>query len=649
MNPPSGHTFLGSCAVAAALALLVAAPALRGQDVVISEFLAAGGDLADEDGQSSDWIEIENRGASVVNLDGWFLTDDPANLTRWRFPGVPLAAGERVIVFASGKDRAVAGRELHASFSLSADGELLALVLPDGRTIAHGYVPAYPVQHEDVSYGLPGASEVTELVAAGAAARFLVPAGDTGPGWQLPAHPDASWAEGPTGLGFGGDVPAPGPDEAVNVAPLGTATQSSDYGAGEYPASLAIDGSQSNFTHTAAGVNLPATWELDLGRPYALTSVVLHNRTGCCGSRLRDITVTLLDAPGGQVVYASELLNAENVLGGGGTAGPPFLEVDLIERTGGAVVARLVRVSRAPDPDLSGSGGQGNADEADVLSLAEVEVLAVEAGYAALIGTDVETAMRGANASLLARLRFTVEDPSRLESLRLLVKYEDGFAAWLNGRELARRNAPADLGWSSSATAERPGAQAVVFEEIDVTAHLDALAAGTNVLAVQGLNLSASDADFLILPVLQAAGSSGGEPRYFREPTPGAPNDSRGFAGFVLDTRFSHDRGFHDTPFAVEIATETPGAEIRYTLDGTVPDQAAGILYTGPVSIDRTTTLRARAFREGLEPTNVDTHTYIFLDDVILQDAQAALDAGFPSSWGGTPPDYGMDPDVVGA
>ena len=56
---------------------------------------AAGGDLADEDGQHSDWIEIENRGASPVNLDGWFLTDNPADLSRWRFPSVPLAAGER--------------------------------------------------------------------------------------------------------------------------------------------------------------------------------------------------------------------------------------------------------------------------------------------------------------------------------------------------------------------------------------------------------------------------------------------------------------------------------------------------------------------------------------------------------------------------
>ena len=128
----------------------------------------------------------------------------------------------------------------------------------------------------------------------------------------------------------------------------------------------------------------------------------------------------------------------------------------------------------------------------------------------------------------------------------------------------------------SAATAERPGEQAIVFEEIDVTAEIGALAAGTNVLAVQGLNVSADDPDFLLLPEIHATGPEERRESYFREPTPGAPNDTPGFPGFVADTRFTRDRGFYEDPFTVEIATETPGAEIRYTLDGTAPDQATG-------------------------------------------------------------------------
>src|SRR5262245_29578874 len=61
-------------------ALVVVWANLRASDVVISEFMALnGGSLRDADGDASDWIEIHNGGATLVSLDGWFLTDDPAN------------------------------------------------------------------------------------------------------------------------------------------------------------------------------------------------------------------------------------------------------------------------------------------------------------------------------------------------------------------------------------------------------------------------------------------------------------------------------------------------------------------------------------------------------------------------------------------
>ncbi len=121
----------------------------------ISEFQASNrATLEDEDGDSSDWIELHNRGVSPVDLGGWALTDDPQQPRRWLFPaGVVLPPGGFLLVFASGKDRAVPGAELHTSFRLDADGEYLALVEPGGA-IHHEYAPAYPAQYEDVSYGL---------------------------------------------------------------------------------------------------------------------------------------------------------------------------------------------------------------------------------------------------------------------------------------------------------------------------------------------------------------------------------------------------------------------------------------------------------------------------------------------------------------
>ena len=120
----------------------------------ISEFMAANAStLADEEGAFSDWIELHNAGTTTVNLEGWFLTDNPAWLAKWRFPATNLTSGGYLVVFASGQDRRAPGAPLHASFRLDAGGQYLALIRPDGVTIEHDFAPQYPPQFEDVSYG----------------------------------------------------------------------------------------------------------------------------------------------------------------------------------------------------------------------------------------------------------------------------------------------------------------------------------------------------------------------------------------------------------------------------------------------------------------------------------------------------------------
>ncbi len=59
-------------------------------------------------------------------------------------------------------------------------------------------------------------------------------------------------------------------------------------------------------------------------------------------------------------------------------------------------------------------------------------------------------------------------------------------------------------------------------------------------------------------------------------------------------------------PVDVELNTTTAGAEIRYTTDGSQPSPASPI-YTAPLHIDRSLTLRARAFKAGAEPSGVLT------------------------------------------
>ncbi len=135
-------------------------------------------------------------------------------------------------------------------------------------------------------------------------------------------------------------------------------------------------------------------------------------------------------------------------------------------------------------------------------------------------------------------------------------------------------------------------------------------------------------------------------------PTPGSSNNGS-YLGVVADTKFSHDRGFYEHPFSVTITTETEGAAIRYTTDASTPTDNHGNVYTEPIPITTTTCLRAAAFKTGCKATNVDTHTYIFLDDVIEQATNPVTGAqvtpeGYPTSWGSVTGDYQVDPDVVG-
>src|SRR5436853_6521522 len=97
-----------------AAVLLCGGVIARAADPVISEFMADNSStLADSDGQYSDWIEIFNPGPAAVDLQNWSLTDDKTNLVKWKFPTQTLTAGQSLVVFASAKNRAVAGAQLH--------------------------------------------------------------------------------------------------------------------------------------------------------------------------------------------------------------------------------------------------------------------------------------------------------------------------------------------------------------------------------------------------------------------------------------------------------------------------------------------------------------------------------------------------------
>ena len=148
-------------------------PPVSGSALLISEIKAVNeaGMPTTVEGKTvyPDWIEIQNAGTEPVDLRGWYLTDDPKDLTKWALPALQVMPGGFLVVCASGiqeedhpenwpyRDKA---GFYHTNFTLDAGGEYLALVAPDLQ-IVHEYASyvgeqgaGFPPQRDDLSYGM---------------------------------------------------------------------------------------------------------------------------------------------------------------------------------------------------------------------------------------------------------------------------------------------------------------------------------------------------------------------------------------------------------------------------------------------------------------------------------------------------------------
>ena len=239
-------------------------------------------------------------------------------------------------------------------------------------------------------------------------------------------------------------------------------------------------------------------------------------------------------------------------------------------------------------------------------------------GFQNDIGLDVGAAW-GVNSSVYIRVPILSDlDPAAVRSLTLRMKYDDGFAAFLNGTYVAGDNDPSPLLYQSDATGGRPDSLALQFADFDLTPHRHLLTPSNNLLAIHGLNQFSNSGDLLIRPELvatleQAVASSVG---FFPTPTPGAENPTANFEAFLDDTTFLLGRGIYQSAFTETIASTDPGASLIYTTDGSIPTAANGTIVPPPdaltpaqatVPITTTTILRVIATRTNALPTNIDT------------------------------------------
>ncbi|TXF90269.1 T9SS type A sorting domain-containing protein [Neolewinella aurantiaca] len=118
-------------------------------DLVINEFMASNDTTqADQDGDFDDWIELYNNTSESISLDGFYLSDDAGNLTKWAFPAGTTIEGNGYLIVWADEDLDQDG--LHADFKLSAGGETV-LLMDANQAIVDSI--SYVDQETDISHG----------------------------------------------------------------------------------------------------------------------------------------------------------------------------------------------------------------------------------------------------------------------------------------------------------------------------------------------------------------------------------------------------------------------------------------------------------------------------------------------------------------
>ncbi|MBN1421773.1 MAG: CotH kinase family protein [Planctomycetes bacterium] len=257
--------------------------------------------------------------------------------------------------------------------------------------------------------------------------------------------------------------------------------------------------------------------------------------------------------------------------------------------------------------------------------------------------TDVGARMRSVNASIYVRIPFSLGADDLDGTVHLRMRFADGFIAYINGVEVWRDNARAgDNDYDARAASNRLTADALIPKDYRMAGLKDVLRAGTNVLAFHAMNSSRTTRDFLLAPEMEISeviSVSPDDAEYYSEPTPGAPNVA-GIPMLAMAPVLSEESGTRTNAFQLEM-TAPAGGEIRYTLDSSRPT-ADSTPYTGPLSINATTMVRARVFQDGLLPSPTVSRHFVFVRGTKLPTFSSNLPIVLINTNGNAIPDTGF-------
>jgi len=165
-----------------------------------------------------------------------------------------------------------------------------------------------------------------------------------------------------------------------------------------------------------------------------------------------------------------------------------------------------------------------------------------------------------------------------------------------------------------------------------------------------GQLISGFSPSFPSIPEGQSYGDYKGNFVIFEKPTPGATNETS--TEFQLSPpSFSVEHGFFAQPFQVKLNSEIDNSIIYFTTDASEPSATNGSVFKSPLTITKTTILRAVAVLPTGQSSTTSTQTYLFTNDIIRQ---SNIPEGYPSTWGDfasikgkVPADYEMDQELL--
>jgi len=473
--------------------------------------------------------------------------------------------------------------KLHTNFKLSGSGEYLAL----SKDISGGALQVvtefnpFPAQATDVSYGTSTSTTTTALIVAGATVKALVPTSSTlGNTWQGAAANEpfntTSWLSGTTGVGFGDSsisIAVANLKQRLNADSLAAITTDGS-GAGHTatnsgvawvasnvdtasrtrtgvmqfvasesdqmstPGSADFDQTQCTVTFwmrsagiSGSGSQAAMLWDRRTGSGVGLGTIIAQSTGGtlffqagnsgvkCTFSSVATVSddkwhhvaVVMNTAAGGTNTFY-----VDGATSGSGT------------NTGawGWTTATAIELGRSHDTFWYKYNGMLDDVRFFNRALTTTEIGQIYSGadeptIAGDIGLNTQTQMKGVNASVYIRVPFNVTTPADVASLKLTQRWSDGFIAYVNGTQMTAQNAPASPTFTSAATATHSGS---LVDTFTYSPPAGVLRAGSNVLAIQGLNNAASDASFLMLPKLDAISGPLTSTGYTTSPTPGSAN-----------------------------------------------------------------------------------------------------------------------------